>query len=277
MKTFAVVWEQIIEFFTHNIWPIIIAASVLVIAFVLIRFICFVTNKLMLKGGVDGTAVSFYLAIIKLGLWVVTIFIVAGVLNISTSSLLVGFSSIALAVALALKDSLSNLANGIIIIFNKPFRRGDHIEVDGVEGKILNIKLLTCEIISFDNKRIIVPNSKMVNCSITNFTSMPTRRLSLKFTVAYESDLNKVEEVLQKVVNNDKRILIKPKPSIFLSQHGESSLEYSVRIWVDTADYWSVNNELPRKVFDAFKENNITIPFNQLDVHLINNGKGGAK
>lgn len=277
MKTFAVVWEQIIEFFAHNIWPIIIAASIIVIAFVLIRFICFVTNKLMLKGGVDGTAVSFYLAIIKLGLWVVTIFIVAGVLNISTSSLLVGFSSIALAVALALKDSLSNLANGIIIIFNKPFRRGDHIEVDGVEGKILNIKLLTCEIISFDNKRIIVPNSKMVNCSITNFTSMPTRRLTLKFTVAYESDLNKVEEVLHKVMASDKRILMKPKPSIFLAQHGESSLEYSVRVWVDTADYWSVNYDLPRKVFDAFKENNITIPFNQLDVHLINNGKGGAK
>ncbi|MCH5179868.1 MAG: mechanosensitive ion channel [Erysipelotrichales bacterium] len=277
MLSFATIWDSFYEFFESNLWPLILAISVVVIAIVMIKVICLIMNKILLKSGVDGTAVSFYLAITKLTLWVITIFVIASILSISTSSLLVGFSSIALAVALALKDSLANLANGIIIIFNKPFRRGDHIEVDGAEGKIINIKLLTSEIISADNKRIIVPNSKMVNCTITNFTSLPTRRLTLAFTVAYESDLDKVEKVLNEVVKADKRVLSKPKSKIFLANHGESSLEYSVRVWVNTSDYWDVNYDLPRKVFDAFKENNITIPFNQLDIHMINDNKDGDK
>ena len=272
MLNFANIWSSFYDFFEEKLWPLILAISVIIIAIVMIKIICTIMNKILLKSGVDGTAVSFYLAVTKLILWVITIFVVASILSISTSSLLVGFSSIALAVALALKDSLANLANGIIIIFNKPFRRGDHIEVDGVEGKIINIKLLTSEIISFDNKRFIIPNSKMVNCTITNYTSLPTRRLSLKFTVAYESDLDKVEKILYEIVKSDKRVLSKPKPKVFLSNHGESSLEYSVRAWVNTGDYWDLNYEMPRKVFDAFKENGITIPFNQLDVHISKDG-----
>ncbi len=275
MLIFATIWDSLYEFFKNNLWPIILAISMLIISLVIIRLICSILNKVLLKSGIDGTAVSFYLAVTKLALWIIVIFIVASILSISTSSLIVGFSSIALAVALALKDSLANLANGIIIIFNKPFRRGDHIEVDGVEGKIINIKLLTSEIISFDNKRYIIPNSKMVNSTITNFTSLPTRRLSLTFTVAYESDLDKVEKVLLEVVKADKRVLAKPKPFIFLSNHGESSLEYTVRVWTNTGDYWDLNYDMPRKVFDAFKANNISIPFNQLDIHL--DSKDGEK
>ncbi|MCH5171852.1 MAG: mechanosensitive ion channel family protein [Erysipelotrichales bacterium] len=274
MVSFATIWDTFYKFFEKNLWPLVLSISVIIIALVLIKLICTIMNKLLTKGGVDGTAISFYLAVTKLILWVVTIFIVASILSISTSSLLVGFSSIALAVALALKDSLANLANGIIIIFNKPFRRGDHIEVDGAEGKIINIKLLTSEIISADNKRIIVPNSKMVNCTITNFTSLPTRRVTLSFTVSYESDLDKVEYILNEVAKNDKRVLSKPKPKIFLANHGESSLEYSVRLWVNTGDYWDVYYDMPRKVFDAFKENNISIPFNQLDVHICDDKDG---
>ena len=271
MLSLAAIWDTFYAFFEKNLWPLVLAISVIIIAFVLIKIICTIMNKVLLKSGVDGTAVSFYLAVTKLALWIITIFIVASILSISTSSLIVGFSSIALAVALALKDSLANLANGIIIIFNKPFRRGDHIEVDGAEGKIINIKLLTSEIISADNKRIIVPNSKMVNCTITNFTSLPTRRLTLTFTVDYKSDLDKVEQILNEVAKSDKRVLSKPKPKIFLANHGESSLEYSVRLWVNTGDYWDVSFDMPRKVFNAFKENNISIPFNQLDVHISNN------
>lgn len=268
------VWDAIADFFVNKGWSIVLAISIFIIAFVLIKLICLLINKALLKTRIDGSAVAFYIALTKLVLWVITIFLIASVLSISTSSLIVGLSSVALAVALALKDSLANLANGIIIIYNKSFRRGDYIEVDGVEGKIINIKLLTSEIITTDNKRVIIPNSKLVNCTITNYTSLPTRRISFTVTVSYDSDLEKVEKVITDVLANDKRLNSKPKPSFNLSNQADSALEYTIKAWVNTEDYWTVYNSMQKIFFEAFKANNIDIPYNQIDVN-IKTEKGG--
>ncbi len=262
------IWNNVTSTLSANGWKILLVLAIVLIAFFVIRFLAFLLRKILYKTKIDDAVVIFFSAIFKVLLWAGTILLIFMLLEISTSSMLVALSSIALAVGLALKDSLSNLANGILIIFNKPFKRGDHVDIGGDEGKILNIRLLTTEILCFDNRKIVLPNSKVVNGSVVNFTAMPTRRVARTFTVSYNSDIDKVVSVLSNVLENEKIVLKTPKPDIFMSNHCDSSLEFTVRCWVKTEDYWNIYNSLPQIVFKAFKENGIEIPFPQLDVHF---------
>ena len=285
MNLAASFWDSVIKFLTNEGWDIVLVISIIIIAFIGIKFAAFLVSKILYKSRVDGSAVAFYIAILKVVLWILAVFAIANVLNISTSSLVVGLSSVALAIALALKDSLANLANGILIIYNKPFRRGDHIEIEEYDGIIKNIKLLTTELVTADNRRVVLPNSKVINGVIVNNTAMATRRISLKYTVAYESDMDLVEKVLKEAFESNPLVNDTPAVSVNMSGQGESSVEYTVKCWVDTDDYWTVYNGMNRVVFDKFAENGISIPFNQLDVHIDapavnqviaqNNEKGG--
>ena len=268
MNLAASFWDSVIKFLTNEGWDIVLVISIIIIAFIGIKFAAFLVGKILYKSRIDGSAVAFYVAILKVVLWILTVFAIANVLNISTSSLVVGLSSVALAIALALKDSLANLANGILIIYNKPFRRGDHIEIEEYDGIIKNIKLLTTELVTADNRRVVLPNSKVINGVIVNNTAMATRRISLKYTVAYESDMDLVEKVLKEAFESNPLVNNTPAVSVNMSGQGESSVEYTVKCWVDTDDYWTVYNGMNRVVFDKFAENGISIPFNQLDVHI---------
>ena len=268
MNLAASFWDSVIKFLTNEGWDIVLVISIIIIAFIGIKFAAFLVSKILYKSRIDGSAVAFYVAILKVVLWILAVFAIANVLNISTSSLVVGLSSVALAIALALKDSLANLANGILIIYNKPFRRGDHIEIEEYDGIIKNIKLLTTELVTADNRRVVLPNSKVINGVIVNNTAMATRRISLKYTVAYESDMDLVEKVLKEAFESNPLVNDTPAVSVNMSGQGESSVEYTVKCWVDTDDYWTVYNGMNRVVFDKFAENGISIPFNQLDVHI---------
>lgn len=268
MNLAASFWNSVVKFLTNEGWDIVLVISIIIIAFIGIKFAAFLVSKILYKSRVDGSAVAFYIAILKVVLWILAVFAIANVLNISTSSLVVGLSSVALAIALALKDSLANLANGILIIYNKPFRRGDHIEIEEYDGIIKNIKLLTTELVTADNRRVVLPNSKVINGVIVNNTAMATRRISLKYTVAYESDMDLVEKVLKEAFESNPLVNDTPAVSVNMSGQGESSVEYTVKCWVDTDDYWTVYNGMNRVVFDKFAENGISIPFNQLDVHI---------
>ncbi len=265
---FSQIYNNVVSSLQANGWKILLVIAIVLIAFFLIRLLAFLLRKILYKTKIDDAVVIFFSAIFKVLLWAGTILLIFSLLEISTSSMLVALSSIALAIGLALKDSLSNLANGILIIFNKPFKRGDHVSIEGDEGKILNIRLLTTEILCFDNKKIVLPNSKVVNGSVVNFTAMPTRRVSRTFTVSYSSDIDKVTSILYKLLENDNLVLKTPKPDVFMSNHCDSSLEFTVRCWVKTEDYWTIYNSLPTKVFKTFAENNVEIPFPQLDVHF---------
>ena len=267
-KTFG---DTVLEFLANQGWDVLLVISIIVIAYVGIKLISSVLTKILYKSKIDGSAIAFYIAIVKVFLWILAIFAVADVLSIPTSSLVVGLSSVALAIALALKDSLSNLANGILIIYNKPFRRGDHIEIDGVDGVIKNIKLFTTELVTYDNRRIILPNSKVVNGTIINNTSLATRRISQVYSVSYDADPDLVEKVLRESYESNKLVNRNPKVSVYLSSHGESAVNFTVKCWTDTDDYWTVYNAMPRIVFDNFAKNGISIPYNQLDVHFDSN------
>jgi len=241
---------------------------VIVLGIFVTSLLCFIIKKILGKTKVDAAVVSFINAIVKLIMAIIIVFLSASILDLSTSSLIVSISTIALAVILALKDSFANLANGILIIINKPFKKGDHVKVNGVEGKVLSIKLLTIELITFDNARIVLPNSVVLTDNVINYSSAPVRRVDMTYTVAYGSDMDKVERVFKEVIENNDKILKSIEYSVYMSSHDSSAITYTVKVWVNNANYWDVLFGFPRLVYDAFEKNGITIPFNQLDVHV---------
>lgn len=189
------------------------------------------------------------------------------VMGIPMSSIVAVIGSCGLAIGLALQGSLANIAGGFILIVFKPFRVGDYISLGGVEGTVRDIGIFQIKVETTDNKVIIVPNSSASNATLTNYTANVTRRVDLKFTASYNDDINKVEEVLRSVCSRHPLVLEEPAPFARLSAHLDSALEYSVRVWCRSEDYWTVHYDLLKNVKYAFDENNISIPFPQVDVN----------
>lgn len=262
------IFQKMGEYLSNYGLKLLFSLCIIVIGIIVTWFLSFFMKKILLKTRIDGALVSFITSIFKIIMAVIIVLVCASVLELSTSSLIVSLSTIAIAVGLALKDSFSNLANGILIIANKPFRRGDHISVGGVEGKVQNIKLLTVELITFDNTKIVLPNSTVLNGNIINYSALAIRRADMSFGVAYGSDMDKVEEVLKEVCFNHPKVLKSMNISIYMASHDASQITYSVKVWANNDDYFDVKHTLPRMIYDAFEQEGIEIPFNQLDVHI---------
>lgn len=263
--------QKIGDFFVNNGVTILFVILIFILGFFAIKYFCKLIMAIIYATKIDNAIGGFFVSILKIGLWLALLFGIASLLGIKGSSFLVAFSSVALAVGLALKDSLANIANGIVIIMIKPFKKGDHVSVEGVEGIIKNIRILTTELTTFDNKKIVLPNSKIVNSSVVNYTSNPTRRIDATFSVSYQEDMAKVKAVLNDTLKNFSYALQTPLPSIYLSSHNDSSIDFTLKFWVNTIDYWNALHGLPEVVFMAFKENDIKIPYPQLDVHFDSN------
>lgn len=261
-------FEQIGDYISTYGYKLLLGICIVVAGFCFAWLIGFLIKKIFLKTKIDGAMLTFIVSIIRIVIVVLIVLVAASVLELSTEGLVVSLSTIALAVGLALKDSFSNLANGILIIVNKPFRRGDYVSINGVEGKVHNIKLLTVELITFGNVKIVLPNSAVLNSNVINYSALAIRRLDMEFSVAYGSDMDKVESCLRKVAENHPQILKSMKINIYMKSHDSSAITYSLKVWTNNGDYFSVSHSLPRMVYDSFKENGITIPFNQLDVHF---------
>ena len=263
-------FKQIGSYVSEYGFKILLAICIVVIGICIAWLIGFLLKKILLKTRLDGAMLTFIVSILRIVLVVLAVLIAASVLELSTEGLVVSLGTVALAIGLALKDSFANLANGILIIINKPFRRGDFVSINGVEGKVHNIKLLTVELITFTNTKIVLPNNTVLNGNIINYSALAIRRVDMEFTVSYGSDMDKVEETLRKVAQEHPLVLKSMKINIYMKSHDNSAITYAVKVWGNNGDYFSITHSFPRMVFDAFKEQGITIPFNQLDVHLDN-------
>ena len=263
-------FKQIGSYVTEYGFKLLLALCIVVVGICIAWLIGWLLKKILLKTRLDGAMLTFIVSILRILFVVLSVLIAAAVLELSTSGLLVSLGTVALAIGLALKDSFANLANGILIIVNKPFRRGDFVSINGVEGKVHNIKLLTVELITFANVKIVMPNSTVLNGNVTNYSALAIRRADMEFTVAYGSDMDKVEEVLRKIAQEHPLVLKSMKINIYMKSHDNSAITYAVKVWANNGDYFSVTHSFPRLVYDAFKAEGITIPFNQLDVHLDN-------
>lgn len=244
------------------------AILLLIIGLWVIKRLVKAIDKVFIKAEVDETLRPFLLTIISVLLKVVLIIAVVGFLGVQTSSFVAVLGAAGLAIGLALQGSLSNLAGGVIILLLKPFKVGEVIDFNGMAGTVKEIQIFHTIIFTFDNRRIIIPNAQLANSIITNITRNETRRLDMEFSVAYGSDIEHVKAVIMELIENDARFHKDPAPLIRLIRMADSSLNFVVRVWVNTSDYWPCYFDLNELTYKAFNQKGISIPFPQLDVHL---------
>jgi len=260
--------KKLQDIFTVFGMKVIAAVAILIIgrwiAGLLRRFI----RKLMTKRKVDDSLVSFVSNLVFVGLMTFVILAVLGQFGIQTGSFIAVVGAAGLAIGFALQGALGNFAAGVLMLIFRPFKVGDYIEGAGVAGIVEEIELFTTQLKTPDNKTVIIPNAKLTGDNITNYSTKDCRRVDLVFGVSYTDDLKKVKDVIADVLAQDERILKEPELTIGLLELADSSVNFAVRPWVKTADYWPVlfdTNEAMKKRFDA---EGISIPFPQSDVHL---------
>ena len=248
---------------------LIAAIAIFIIGRIIAKGIRKLIVKVMDKRKVDKTISSFISSLTFSALLVFVILAALSQLGIQTTSFMAIIGAAGLAIGLALQGSLSNFASGFLIILFKPFKVGDYVDAGGVSGIISKISVFTTEINSLDNKKIIVPNSQIMNGTIINYTAEKTRRVDLVFGVGYNSDLKKVKDILLGIIEKHELIQKNPESFVRMGKMNDSSLDFTVRVWTKTEDYWTVYFDLTEQVKIEFDKNGINIPFPQMDVHLI--------
>lgn len=271
--SFSEIWNQA-KAWTKNFlggYGLVIAKALVV--FVLGLLIISVIKKLVKKNStksrrIDNSAASFITSIVALIAYFTLIIIFIASLGFSTTGIITALSSVMLAVALGLQNTLASLANGILLIFTKPFKAGDFVDIGGTSGTVKEIKLFSVKLITVDNLTVVIPNNTVFGSTIINYSKMPVRRLDLTLSVAYGTDVDKVKNVVNEYVVKDERVKKEPAHFFRLTEFGASSLNFTLRVWVDASEYWSVKFDLMEGILKLFEENAIEIPFNQLDVHV---------
>ncbi len=256
------------ELFTTYALPILKALLVLFIGLWIIKRVVKIIDKNMKKREVDESLRPFLRSLIGAILKVLLVVSVASMVGIAMTSFVAIIGAAGLAIGLALQGSLSNFAGGVLILLLKPFKVGDFIEASGIAGTVREIQIFYTYITTPHNEEIIIPNGSLSNNSVKNYSFHDTRRLDLTFGIGYEDDIDAAKEILQKLIDADTRVLKDPSAVIFVGALADSSVNFSVRMWVNAGDYWPVNNDLHEKVKKAFDAAKISIPFPQTDVHL---------
>ena len=218
----------------------------------------------------DPSLRSFLASFSNIILYTVLVINVAMILGVPATSFITILASCGVAIGLALQGSLSNFAGGLMILFFKPFKVGDYIEASGESGTVVDISVVYTSLLTVDNKRITVPNGSLTNSVIKNYSSEKLRRVDLDFSVAYDSDDEKVKALIQQIIDTHPKALQDPAPFVRQTAQCDSALTYTARIWCESADYWTVYLDVLEGVKASFDKNGITIPFPQMDVHITN-------
>ena len=236
----------------------------------IVKFLLNFLSKTFERTHMDISLAKFLLSLIKFLLYAVLAISIIGAIGIQTTSLVALIGSLGLTVGLSLQGSLSNFAGGVLILLFKPFKVGDYIVSGGLEGTVEVIDLLYTRLCTVDNKIITLPNGTLANSSIVNVASEPTRRVDVSVGVSYDTDLKKAKEILEEVIRADDRVLTDRGITVFVDNLGDSSITLTTRCWVNGENYWAVLWALKEAYVEAFRENNISIPFPQMDIHMTN-------
>lgn len=244
------------------------SAVLLVVCWKLIGLLIKFLKKNRHFNKIDEGAKGFLLSCISIILKVVLVLTVAANLGVPMTNIVAILGSCGLAIGLALQGSLSNFAGGLMILVFRPFRVGDYIESAGKEGTVKSVSLLYTTVTTTDNKDIIMPNGALTNAVITNFSAEESRRVDLEFAVAYDSDAERVKQVLLLLADKHEQVLKDPAPFARMTKHDQSALIFTLRVWTKKEDYWTVKFDLLEQVKAAFDKLEIQIPFPQMDVHI---------
>lgn len=245
------------------------AAAILIVGLIIIKLALYVERKALKKTSVDEALHTFIVNSSKVIYLVILTVMLLGKLDVNTSSLVTVLGACGAAVALALKDSLGNVAGGIIILINKPFLKGDTVEVNGVTGKVDSIDLLSTKLHTFDNKVVMVPNGTITTSILVNYSRENVRRVDCTFSVSYDSDINKAKEILANIAESCPDILRDKEAVVGVSSQGDSAVMIDYFVWCPTDKYWSVKYFMMENAKMAFDEAGIDIPFPQIDIHVV--------
>lgn len=244
------------------------AIVVLVVGLIVIGWLSKKVEHAIAKTKVDGTLKPFINSLVKALMKIFLVLAVIGVLGVDTTSFVAVLAAAGFAIGLAFQGSLSNFAGGVLLLVTRPIKIGDYIEANGYSGTVEAIQILYSQIVTVDNKVIHIPNGSLSNTSIVNYSEKVTRRVDFKFGAGYSEDSQKVIGVLTEIVNAHSLVLKAPEPFVRMSEHGDHAIFYTVRVWVNAADYFAVYFDVIESVKKRFDEENISIPFPQVDVHM---------
>jgi small conductance mechanosensitive channel len=252
---------------------ITMALVIFIVGRMVVNIVINITKKLMTRAKMDEMLVGFLGSIMR---WILLLFVIIAALSqlrVDTTSLIALLGAAGLAIGLSLQGSLQNFAAGVMLIVFRPFQKGDFVEIGGTTGVVEQIGIFTSTLVTPDNKEIIVPNGSIYSSTITNYSARDTRRVDMVFGIGYGDDIQKAKRILSDIIAADERVLAEPAPVIALGELGDSSVNFLVRPWVNSGDYWALLWETNEKVKQAFDDNGISIPFPQMDVHINQSGE----
>ncbi len=261
--------DKVIELVQSYGLPIVWAIIIFIVGRMVARIITNVVVKMMKKSNIDETLVKFTKTVVYVALMIFVILAALGKLGIETTSFAAILAAAGLAIGLSLQGTLGNFAAGFMLILFRPFKVGDFVEAGGVSGVVEEIQIFSTKMKSGDNKEITVPNGQIVGSTITNYSAKETRRVDLVIGVGYNDDLKKVRAVLEDILAKDERVLKNPAPTIGVSELADSSVNFVVRPWVKSGDYWPVLFDTQENVKLRFDAEGISIPYPQQDLHIV--------
>ena len=247
---------------------LILAIAILFFGKYIIKYINWLANRIFQKKQVEIAISSFVISLINVLLWITIIIAALSQIGVKTTSFIAVLGAAGLAVGLSLQGSLSNFAAGFLIILFRPFKVGDLVDVGGTLGIVNGINMFSTEMNTPDNRKIIIPNSQIMSNTIINITSEPTRRVDFLFSVSPNSDVKEIKSIIKSLLDNHELVLKEPVPFIRMSDMTHSSLDFTVRAWCNTADYWSVFYDITEQVREEFIKNEIGLPVPQSEIIL---------
>ena len=245
-----------------------IAAAIVIIGFWLANKMAKAVSKILTKKKTDLSLISFLSSMTGVGIKVLVLVTAVTQLGVEMTSFIAILGAAGFAIGMAFSGTLSNFAGGVMILFFKPFKIGDYVNMQGEEGTVKEVLIFNTILSTLDNKIIILANGAVANGTIVNFTKAENRRVDWAFGIAYGDDLKVAKELLSKFIAEDSRILKTPAPFVGLGELGDSSVNVTTRAWVNHEDYWDVFFDMNERVYNEFEAAGLSIPFPQMDVHV---------
>ena len=269
--------ENIKNYFLNDGVTLVKGITIVLFGFLVIKMLVRILKKSLNRSKkIEKTLPNFVISLIHIGLMAVLVFYALTLVGVSPDSVVTVASILSLGISLAMQDTISSLANGIIIIMTKPFVEGEYVEVNGVDGSVVSISMFNTVLKNANGQMITIPNSNVTTNEVINYSRLPARRLDIRVPVAYGTKIEDVKKVLLGVVEKQPGIMKEPTPMCRIESYGEYNLNYLLRVWVTTDIYWDTLWDLNEKVIDALMEAKITKNYDQVDVRLKNYSQEGG-
>lgn len=267
------IFSTILSFVTSIGGMILTVIVTTAIGLAVTKLILSLLKQALQKSNLDPMCHKFTLSIAKFSLYILVIVTVCTIVGIPMSSIVAIIGAAGLAVGLALQDSLSNVAGGFILLISKPFSVGHTVEIGAIKGTVKHINMLQTKLLTVDNKAIYIPNGQVASATIVNYSNETNRRLDLVVSISYNDDFTKAQSIITNIINNHPNALKEPACVVRMAEHGDNAIKIAVKTWVENPDYWNLQYDLLEQIKSEFDQNNITIPYNQLDVRIIEQPK----